>query len=333
MSRSFGRLVLGVVLAVAVLNVPAAVTAPSAEAACRPALKSLTLAKSTVAGGGSTSATIRLTCRTPRRAKVKLWASTGIRVPAYVYVARGRSTRAVTVRTSPTTVRSSGRVKAVYRRVVRRATLVRTVTPCYPTPVPTAVVLPAYVHAGQKATGTVTLDCVARTSLAVSLTSSSSWVTVPGTLTIRAGRRTASFTAVTKAPAAGSLPAFNVRISATRNRKSAARTMQVRPEIRSFRAGDRFTVNEPVLTPEGTDGWVRGTLRITLDHPAPPGGLDVNGLTVPEGATRTEVTIYHNAYPSDSRVIDHLTITTNPSSGSGTVLLREDFTYIVHPAP
>lgn len=329
MSRRFARLVLGIVLAVAVLNVPAAVTAPSAEAACRPALKSLTLARSTVAGGTSTTATIRLTCRTPRRAKVQLWASTGIRVPAYVYVAGGRSTRVVTVRTSPTTVRSSGRVKAVYRQVVRRAALVRTVTPCYPTPVPTAVALPAYVHAGQRATGTVTLDCVARTSLAVSLTSSSSWVTVPGTLTILAGRRTASFTAVTKAPAVGTLPAFNVTIRATRNGKSAARAMQVRPEIRAFRAGDRFTVNEPILTPEGSDGWVRGTLRITLDHPAPPGGLDVNGLTVPEGATWTETTVYHHPYPPDSRVTDHLTIT----DSAGNVLVHEDFTYIVHPAP
>lgn len=282
-----------------------------------------------MAGGTSTSATIRLTCRTPRRAKVQLWASPGIRVPAYAYVAGGRSTRAVTVRTSPTTVRSSGRVKAVYRQVVRRATLVRTATACYPTPVPTAVTLPAYVHAGQRATGTVTLDCVARTSLAVSVTSSSSLVTVPGTLTIQAGRRTASFTAVTKAPVVGTLPAFNVTIRATRNGKSAARTMQVRPEIRPFRAGDRFTVNEPILTPEGTDGWVRGTLRITLDHPAPPGGLDVNGLTVPEGTTWTEVTIHHNPYPPDSRVTDHLTIT----DSSGTVVLREDFTYSVHPAP
>lgn len=282
-----------------------------------------------MAGGASTKATVRLTCRTPRRTKVQLWASTGIRVPAYVYVAGGRSTRVVTVRTSPTTVRSSGRVKAVYRQVVRRATLVRTATPCYPTPVPTAVALPAYVHAGQKATGTVTLDCVARTSLAVSLTSSSSRVTVPGTLTVLAGRRTASFTAVTKAPEVGTLPAFNVTIRATRNRKSAARTMQVRPEIRAFRAGDRFTVNEPVLTPDGTDGWVRGTLRITLDHPAPPGGLDVNGLTVPEGATRAEVTIYHNPYPPDSRVTDHLTITDSARN----VLVHEDFTYIVHPAP
>lgn len=329
MPRCVARLVLVIVLAAVVVTVPASVTAPSAEAACRPALKSLTLARSTVVGGTSTTAAIRLTCRTPRRAKVQLWASTGVRVPAYVYVARGRSAREVTVRTSPTTVRSSGRVKAVYRQAVRRATLVRMVTPCYPTPVPTSVALPAYVHAGQTATGTVALDCVARTSLAVSLTSSSSWVTVPGTVTIAAGRRTASFRAVTKGPAVGSLPAFNVTIRATRNRKSAARVMQVRPEIRPFRAGDRFTVNEPILTPEGTDGWVRGVLRITLDHPAPTGGLDVNGLIVPEGGTWTEVTIYHNPYPPDSRVTDHIRIT----DSTGTVLLSEEFTYIVHPAP
>ncbi|MFE7226314.1 hypothetical protein ACFU7D_16095 [Nocardioides sp. NPDC057577] len=329
MPRYFGRLVLGLVLAAAVLNVPAAVTPSPAEAACRPALKSLTLARSSVAGGASTTATIRLTCRTPRRAKVALWASTGIRVPAYVYVAGGRSTREVTVRTSPTTVRTSGRVKATYKGVVRRVTLVRTATPCYPTPVPSTVALPAYVHAGQRASGTVTLDCVAKTSLAVSLTSSSSWVTVPGTLTIQAGRRTASFTAVTKAPATGTMPAFNVTIKATRNRKSATRVMQVRPEIRTFREGDRFTVNEPILTPEGTEGWVHGTLRITLDHPAPPGGLDVKGSFLPEGETVTEVPIGFDSYPPDSRVTDHLVIT----DSAGNVLVHEEFTYIVHRAP
>ncbi|MEU6133508.1 hypothetical protein [Nocardioides sp. NPDC047086] len=329
MPRCFGRLVLGLVLAVAALNVPAAVTAPPAEAACRPTLKSLTFARSTVAGGSSTTATVRLSCRTPRRTTVRLWASTGIRVPAYVSVARGRSTVQVTVRTSPTTVRSSGRVKATYRGVERRATLVRAVTPCYPTPVPTAVALPAYVHAGQTASGTVTMDCVAKTSLAVSLASSSSWVTVPGTVTIAAGRRTASFKAVTKGPTTGSLPAFNATVRATRNRKSATRVMQVRPEIRSFRQGDRFTVNEPVLTPEGTEGWVHGTLRITLDHPAPPGGLDVKGSFLPEGETVAEVAIGFDSYPPDSRVTDHLVIT----DSAGNVLIHEEFTYTVHRAP
>jgi hypothetical protein len=329
MPRRLARLVLGLVMAAAVFTVPAAVTAPSAEAACRPALKSLSFAKGTVVGGSSTTATVRLTCRPATRTKVLLWASTGIRVPAYVYVARGRSTTTVTVRTSPTTVRISGRVKAVHRQVVRRAALVRTVTPCYPTPVPTAVALPAYVHAGQTATGTVTLDCVAKTSVAVSLTSSSSRVTVPGSVTVAAGRRTASFKAVTKAPEVGSAPAFDVTIRATRDRKSAARVMQVRPEIRPFRAGDRFTVNEPVLTPEGTDGWVRGTLRITLDHPAPPGGLDVKGSIIPAGRTWTEASIYHNPYPPDSRVTDRLIIV----DSAGNVLLDEDFSYVVHPAP
>lgn len=329
MSRYVARLVVSIALIAAVITVPAAVTTPPAEAGCRPALKALTLSRTTVVGGASTTATVRLSCRAPRRTKVRLWASAGIRVPTYVYVARGRSTHQVTVRTSPTTVRSSGRVKAVLGRAVRRTTLVRTATPCYPTPVPKALALPTYVHAGGTATGTVTLDCTAKASVAVSLTSSSSWVTVPGSVTIPAGRRTASFKATTKAPAVGSLPAFNVTIKATRNRKSVARVMQVRPEIRPFRAGDRFTANEPTLAPDEAEGWVRGTLRITLDHPAPPGGLEVNGSPVAAGATWTDVTIYHNPYPPDSRVTERLTIT----DSAGAVLVQEEFTYVVHRAP
>lgn len=328
MYRIIARLALGIVLAAAVLVVPATVTTPSAEARCRPALKSFSPARSTVTGGSSTTATVRLSCRTPKRTKVRLWASTGIRVPAYVYVARGRSTAKVTVRTSATTVRSTGRLKAVRGRVVRRSTLVRAVTPCYPTPVPKALSLPAYVHAGQTATGTVTLDCVAKSSLAVTLTSSSSWVKVPTSVTVTKGHRSATFKAVTKGPTTGTLPTFNVTVKAIRNKKSVARSMQVRPEIRAFRAGDRYTVNEPMMTPEGSEGWVKGTLRITLDHPAPPGGLDVNNSHMSAGATWIEAEVFLNEYPSDSRVTDRLTIT----DSSGTVLLREEFTYVVHRA-
>lgn len=235
MSRSVARLLAGAVLIAAVV-VPATITSPSAQAACRPVLKSFTLARTTLTGGQATTATIKLSCRVPRRQKVRLAASAGIRVPGYVYVARGKSTRKVIIRTSPTTKRVAGKVKATYRLRVMKRSLTRTVTPCYPTPVPSAVSVPAYVHAGSSAMGTVTLSCYAKASLRVSLSSSSSGVTVPSTITVPAGKRTASFKLATRLPASGSQAAYRTTIRATRGQRTASKTIQVRPGLRTVSA-------------------------------------------------------------------------------------------------
>lgn len=232
MSRSVARLLAGAVLIAAVV-VPATITSPSAQAACRPVLKSFTLARTTLTGGKATTATIKLSCRVSRRQKVRLAASTGIRVPGYVYVARGKNTRKVTVRTNPTTKRVAGKVKATYRLRVMKRSLTRTITPCYPTPVPSAVSIPTYVHAGSSATGTITLNCYAKTSLGVSLSSSSSGVTVPSTITVPAGKRTASFKLATRLPASGSQAAYRTTIRATRGQRTASKTIQVRPGLRT----------------------------------------------------------------------------------------------------
>lgn len=232
MSRTVARLLAGAVL-IASIVVPAAVATPSAQAACRPVLTSLTLARTTLTGGQSTTATIKLSCRVSTRQKVRLAATTGIKVPDYVYVARGTSTRKVTVRTGPTIKRVAGTVKATYRLRVIRRSLTRTITPCYPTAVPSSVSIPAYVHAGGSTTGTVTLDCYAKTSLGVSLTSSNSGVTMPATITVPAGKRTASFKLATRLPASGSQAAYSTTIRATRGQRTVSKAIQVRPGLRT----------------------------------------------------------------------------------------------------
>ena len=247
MSRTVARLLAGAMLIAAVV-VPATIASPSAQAACRPTLTSFALARTTLTGGQSTTATIRLSCRVSTRQKVRLAATTGIRVPDYVYVARGTSTRKVTVRTSPTTKRVTGTVKATYRLRVMKRSLTRTITPCYPTPVPSAVTFPTYIHAGSSATGTVTLDCYAKTSLGVNLTSSTSGVTVPATITVPAGKRTASFKLAAKLPAAGSQGAYSATIRATRGQKTVSRAIQVRPGLRTVAAKQATDSNAVSVT-------------------------------------------------------------------------------------
>ena len=286
MSRTVARLLAGAVLVASVV-VPAVVTTPSAQAACRPTLSSFALARSTLTGGQSTTATIKLSCRVSTRQKVRLAATTGIRVPDYVYVAKGTSTRRVTVRTSPTTKRVAGTVKATYRLRVIKRSLTRTITPCYPTAVPSSISLPAYVHAGSSATGTVTLDCYAKASLAVSLTSSRSGVTVPATVTVLAGKRAASFKLGSKLPATGSQGAYSATIRATRGQKTVSRSIQVRPGLRTI-AAKQATDSNAVSVTIGLSGPATTDTVVSLAALAvdPLDGLSgSNSLSLPSKVT------------------------------------------------
>ncbi|NYI80322.1 hypothetical protein [Nocardioides panzhihuensis] len=102
---------------------------------------------------------------------------------------------------------------------------------------------------------------------------------------------------------------------------------------RAFRAGDSYTVHEPTLAPSGTDGEVRGELRVTLDHPAGPDGATVEfrgqRSYLSAGSMTARVAVYANPYPADSLISGTLVIENGSSSG---ILIRQDASYAVHPA-
>ncbi|MER7298775.1 hypothetical protein ABTX24_03930 [Nocardioides sp. NPDC127514] len=231
-------------------------------------------------------------------------------MPDYVYVAKGTSTRKVTVRTSPTTKRVAGTVKATYRLRVIKRSLTRTITPCYPTAVPSSITLPTYVHAGSSTTGTVTLDCYAKTSLAVSLTSSNSGVTVPATVTVPTGKRTASFKLGSKLPATGSQAAYNATIRATRGQKTASRTIQVRPGLRTVSAKQASDSNAVDLTiglsgPATTDTTVSLVTATGYIDGVPVSSNSLvlpSKVTVPAGRSSLVVKPQLNLLPDDETV-------------------------------
>ncbi|MFE6511219.1 hypothetical protein ACFVDI_27065 [Nocardioides sp. NPDC057767] len=104
--------------------------------------------------------------------------------------------------------------------------------------------------------------------------------------------------------------------------------------LRAFRAGDSFTIHEPTLAPTGTDGEVRGDLLVALDHPAGADGVTVEfrgrSSHVPAGSTTTRVAVYADPYPADSLISGTMSIV---SGSSSSVLVYQDTSFAVHPAP
>src|SRR4051794_23575969 len=153
--------------------------------------------------------------------------------PDGVYVAKGASSRGFTVATLATTTRATGTVTATYRRKSLRRGLTRLVTPCYPAPVPRSVVLSSTLRAGGRASGSVMLDCAARTPLTVSLDASSGRVSVPPVVRVPAGARTASFEVSARMPGS-SEDAYDATIRATAGTRSVTGLLTVEPALRDL---------------------------------------------------------------------------------------------------
>jgi hypothetical protein len=249
MSRLVSRLLAAVLLAATVV-VPTLLVSAPAQAACRPVLKSLALAKGSVTGGSSTTGTVTLSCRAPKGLKVQLRSGAGLKTSASVWVAKGKKSATFAVTSSPTTSRVAGTVSASYGRKTLRRALTRLATPCYPAPVPQSVALPATLYAGGTGSGSVTLSCAARTALRVQLSSSTPRVTVPSAVIVAAGSRTASF-AVSAAMPATSEDAFDATVRAVAGTVSASRGTRIVPTLRD-------------VTIEQVPGADRATLAVTL---------------------------------------------------------------------
>ncbi len=161
-------------------------------------LSSLTLSPTTVVGGGTSKGTVTLSGPAPSGgAVVSLTSSkTAVaRVPASVTVAAGQSTASFTVTTYAVTTATSVTLTASYSGNKVSATL--TVNP----PALSAVTLsPSTVKGGSTSNGTVVLNGPAPTGgVVVSLSSNNTaLVTVPSSITVAAGSRSAKFTAQTK---------------------------------------------------------------------------------------------------------------------------------------
>lgn len=125
--------------------------------------------------------------------------------------------------------------------------------------------VPAGLTGGNTSVGTVTLSAPATTNRQVSLSTSNSAVTSLSPLTIPQGQTQGTFTVSTHAVAAQTTGT----ISASAGGGTASKTLNVYPPQLQTPGG-------LALTPDTTVGGQNITATITLDGPAPDGGLTIN---------------------------------------------------------
>lgn len=166
------RLPLLIALVVSIL-LPLGTTASPAEAACStPKLSKITVKRSTVTAGQSTTATVTLSCAPRTRKRVAVKATSGIVVPSSVYVKSGHRTRSFTVRTRLTAITTRGSVSATHNRRTVSTALTRRYAYCVSPPLSSLTVSPTTIVSGSATKAVARLACRSTKSirLAVSAT-------------------------------------------------------------------------------------------------------------------------------------------------------------------
>lgn len=149
---------------------------------------------------------------------------------------------------------------------------------------------PTSVVGGDPSTGTVSLGAAVSSPVIVSLSSNNGAASVPATVTIPTGASSATFTVTTSIVSSN----VNADITATAGTLSATATLQIRA----------VGVVGISFTPPKVRGGSTSLCRVTLDSPAPAGGVVVSlsqsnplvatipaSVTVPAGATFIEFTV------------------------------------------
>lgn len=174
-------------------------------------LTAITLSPTSVQGGSTASATVKLTGPAPSGGALVRLASSNpaaVTVPATMTVPAGVDSYPTTVSTSPVTATTSAVVSATYDGVTRTATMTVTPPPTQPAAALEAIVLdPSTVQTGTVSTS-ATLYFTALTpagGATVSLASSNTSIaTVPPTVTVPASSSTGAFNVTIAASASGS---------------------------------------------------------------------------------------------------------------------------------
>ena len=229
-----------------------------------PALSSLSVAASNILVGSTTTGTVTLDSPAPTGGSVVSLVSSNTNaatVPATVTVAAGSTTGTFTVTSVVTTAAQTTTLTASYGGVSRVASVV--VTPL----LASVSVSPAKLRGGATPapTGTIYLNQPAPTGGAtVTLASSDPSVTVGANVVIAAGTNTGTFPVATHAVST----LTNVTITAALAGVSRTTTMTITaPAIATF-----------VVNPNAVVGGSSATTTnatITLDSPAPTGGLTI----------------------------------------------------------
>jgi hypothetical protein len=263
------------------------------------ALSTITLNQTTVTGGKTSTATVRMTGAAPAGGVVVSLSSSNTAaatVPASVTVAAGATSATFVVSTVVVTAQAAATITASSAGVTKTALL--TVVPAA---LSSITANPLTVTGGRNATGNVALTGVAPVGgIVVTLASSNTAVaTVPVSVTVPAGATSASFTIATKVVTANN----SITISGAYNAATKSVTVTVAPP----------TLSTVTIAPNPVCGCRNTTGTVTLTGPAPAGGATVL-LSDAHSSATVPATVTVAAGASSAT----FTITTTPVAASQT---------------
>lgn len=252
-----------------------------------PSLKTFVVNPTTVVGGGSSTATVTLTGPAPAGGAFVALSdnSASTTTPSGVTVGSGATTASVTIGSTAVAAPTVSTLSATFRGVRLQATI--TVNP----PALGSLKLsPTTVVGGNSFTGTVTLTGPAPSGgVVVNLSNNSSAAQTPATVTVAAGSSTAPFTVATSVVTTSTI--------ATEFASYNGNTVQANVTITPL------AINSIVMNPTSVAGGASSTGTVTLNGPAPSGGVVVSladnssvaqtpaSVTVAAGSTTATFTV------------------------------------------
>jgi hypothetical protein len=227
-------------------------------------LNGLSFNPSTVKGGQSSTGTVTLSSAAPKGgASVTLSDNTSaITTPASVLVPEGQNSATFTLSTTTVTLPQTAQVTATYGGKIINTPFyieVATVAP----ELSGFAIDPLSVMGGNNLVGTVSLSGPSSTDAVVTLSDNTTYLTTPASVVVPAGSTQASFTITS-----GYVTTLNTRtVTAAYNGVSKAVNVTLTPTSQVSSVG---------LAPATVSGGSSSTGTVTLNGPAPVGGLTIS---------------------------------------------------------
>ncbi len=242
--------------------------------------------------------------------------------PASVMFAAGATTASFLITTKAVSANTSVNVYMSFNNSSTGTNLILT-----PPDLSSVTVAPVRVKGGLNSIGTVTISDPAATGGAVvTLSSDNAASTVPASVTVPSGAKTATFTVTTRAVAVDAV----TTLTAAFNSQTRTGTLTVQAPL----------VASIAVNPGTVKSLSSATLTLTLDSPAPTGGISVSlassntvaatvpaSVTVAAGSTTVTAAVKTSFVSTDAHLTLSATLGTTSPSVAFTVVARLPFDF------
>jgi RHS repeat-associated protein len=278
---------------------------------------SISVAGSSVTGGGTVTATVTLAAPAAADTTISLSSNDpAATVPPIVTIPLGALTASFTVATAPVAAVSSVTITAAFAQYAAGA-----VFNILPPDLQSLTISPSSVSAGNPATGTATLNGAAAVATVVSLSSDDTGVSVSASVTVAAGSTSAPFSITTTPQAANRTATVTASLNGT-TRQASLVLLDAR--LTSLSVTPSSVLNGGTATGTVTlDRAAAANITISLMTSSYPDAyFDSFLLTVPAGASSANFTIRTNL-----QTVTGKTMTISATQGA----IRREATLTVNP--